>query len=178
MSIRNTLIRLSYSKVIDSESSSIWDKQVFTSTFREYQFQALQFDPEGTCPLFQDLLKANPRSSAMHYLVSTATIELLRDLNGKMPDLTNETNQPVVPYKNFQFEILQSHRKDLSRHRIRITLVSEELLCIDSIQKQLILTTGEEWQHYCAGEEVKTFTLLLNPEISICSVRSIQPTAQ
>ena len=82
-------IRFCYLKVVDASSTGIWEKLVFEDTYKEFFMQAQQFDQQKKYTTFQEILKNNPDADQMHYLVSTAAISYIRQLNERIPDKAN-----------------------------------------------------------------------------------------
>jgi len=140
--------------------------------------QAQQFDVEKKYSTFQEMLTNIPNADSMHYLVSTAAIGYIRQLNGKVPEVWNQAGKLCVPFKNFRFEILQSHILDKNKHRVAIFFYSEELIWIDSVDKHLIFAPADKFEMLSKGKDIDTETLILPPNLSICSFRRPSPINQ
>lgn len=170
------LIKFCSTKVIDANSSGIWDKRVFEDTYKEFFMQAQQFDQQKKYKTFQEILKNVPKADGMHYLVSTAAIGYIRQLNARIPDAFNTTGKPCLPFKNFKFEILQSHVQDKRLHKVVIYFYSDELIWIDTIDKSLLFAHGAQIELLQKGDPVETETLVVPPDAAICSFRLFSPT--
>lgn len=168
------IIRLCYSKVIDKDYQAAWDKNVFHATHKEFYMQAQQFDQQKRYSTFHEMLAHLPKAEGMHYLVSTAAKGYLLQLNNLVPDVTNAAGKLCVPFRNFKFEILQSHVSDKSQHRIALSFYSEPLLCVGTLESRLVFAALSKAEAYEAGEEVETDTLLFRPGLSISSFRKIK----
>jgi hypothetical protein len=151
------LIRLCYSKIIDASSAGVWDKYVFEDTYKEFFMQSQYFNQQQKFLTFREILENDPKADELHYLVSTAAIGYLRQLNER------------IPVKNFRFEILQSHVKDQSQHRVAIHFYSEVMTWIDTIGNQLLLATGDQLEAMHTGQFIDTDMLALRPYLSISS---------
>ncbi|MBT30565.1 MAG: hypothetical protein CMO01_12975 [Thalassobius sp.] len=167
------IIKISYRKFIDASSTAVWDKFVFEDTYKEFFMQAQQFDPEGKHETFTEMLKHVPKAENMHYLVSTAAMGYLRQLNDLIPDIANVNGKLFLPFKNFRFEIIQSSTKDKNKHKVAITFFSEAITLIDTIDKHLIISIGDKSDSIDMGLEVNTESLILSDKINICSFQKL-----
>jgi hypothetical protein len=163
------LIKLSYRKIIDATSTSLWDKHVFADTHREFYMQAQFFDQQNKYSTFREILENVPKADQMHYLVSTAAVGYIRQLNERIPDVVNASGKLAIPFKNFRFEIIQSHRKNKDQHKVAIYFYSETLTWIDSIDHHLVFAIGDKFDALNKGQEIETDMLLLKPGLSVCS---------
>jgi hypothetical protein len=167
------IIRICYNKTIDSTPSSLWEKYVFEDTYKEFIMQAQQFDQQRKYKTFQEILKNVPHAEQMHYLVSTAAIGYIRQLNERVPNVVNTQGNLCLPFKNFKFEIIQSHIENKNLHRIAIYFYSEPLVWVDTIDQYLVVAMAEKLNDLNEGKEVETETFALRPNLSISSFQKI-----
>lgn len=168
------IIQLCYRKLIDASSTGTWEKYVFDDTHREFYMQAQQFDQAGSCATFHEILKQNPKADQMHYLVSTAAIGYIRQLQEKIPGVLNVFGSPCVAFRNFRFEIVQSHIRNKALHRVAIYFYSDALTWIDTIPGQhLLVAPGNHLDALSRGEKVDTEMIAMMPNLSICSYQQI-----
>ncbi|MEO7988766.1 MAG: hypothetical protein ABI663_04440 [Chryseolinea sp.] len=164
------IIQICYRKIIDATSTSIWDQYVFEDTYKEFYMQVQQFDQQQKYTTFQEILKNTPKAGQMHYLVSTAAIGYIRQLNERMPDVVNLFGKPCVPFKNFRFEIIQSHVKNKDMHKVAIHFYSEIITWIDTINhNQMLFAPGDQLETLANGKKVETEMMVLPPNVSITS---------
>ena len=166
-------VKFSYRKLIDVNTTSTWEKFVFEDTYKEFFMQAQQFDPQGKHEKFSELLKHFPSAESMNYLVSTAAIGYLKQLNDLIPDIANVNGKIFLPFKNFKFELIQSHIKDKNQHKVAITFFSEIITLIDTIDKHMILAIGDQTDLLNGGMEIQTETLIMPESLNICSFQQI-----
>lgn len=159
-------IRLCYRKIIDSDSSKAWDKAVFDATHLEFYMQAQRLDPEGTFSTFAELLENVPNADQLHYLASTAAIGYIRQLNDVMPDIANAYGKLCLPFKNFKFEIIDSHIENKTQHKIGIWFYSEPLQWIETVGNQLLISYQQAVESE-PGKEIETDMITLVPYLSI-----------
>jgi hypothetical protein len=160
------IIQLCYYKIIDTGSWTAWDKSVFENTYREFYMQAQQFDQKGLYSTFQEILDDNPKAEQMHYLVSTAATNYIRDLKF-IPEIANNSGKLCLKFQNFKFEILQSHISKKDLHRVAISFYSDSLTWIDTIGNQLLIAYGDQREALKAGREVPTDMIALQNCLSI-----------
>ena len=164
------IIQVCSRKTIDTTSTNTWDKYVFDDTYREFLMQAQQFDQQKKYATFQDILKNLPKADQMHYLVSTAAVGYIRQLNEKIPEAVNVFSKPCVPFKKFRFEIVQSHVMNRDQHKVAIYFYSEPLIWIESINSnQLLFALGDQSESLSNGNKVDTEVLVMSPNLTICS---------
>lgn len=159
------IIRLCYRKIIDSHSLNAWERAVFDATHLEFYMQAQRLDPDGTFTTFQEITENIPNAGQLHYLTSTAAIGYIRQLKDTMPDIANASGMLCLPFKEFKFEIVQSHTEDKARHKIAIWFYSEPVIWIDTLGNQLLISYQSEVLR--SGVAVETDLITLVPFLSI-----------
>lgn len=159
-------IRLCYRKIIDATSTGAWEKLVFEDSYREFLMQAQLYNQEKKYTTFAQLLLNVKVAEQLHFLVSSAVVGYLRQLNGIVPDVTNALGKHFLPFTNYRFEIINSDVKDKGRHQVAINFYSDDLLWIDTIGTQLLISLpGKE-----EGGALLTELVTLQPFLSIYSV--------
>ncbi len=160
------IIRLCYRKVIDAQSSKPWDKLVFEDTYTEFLMQSQLYNHEKKYASFSDIITHVPAAERLHFLVSAAVIGYLQQLQGKVPDLTNNLGRLFLPFNNYRFEIINSDIKDRLKHRVAINFFTDHLVWHDTIDKQLLLSISGNTEN---GETL-TELFTLPPFVSIYSL--------
>lgn len=163
------IIRLVYTKVIDAFSVGVWEKGVFEHTHKEFYMQAQQFDQQGKYNTFQEMQKNLSKADNLHYLVSTACMGYIQQLNGRFPEVLNTMGKYCVPFHNFKFEIIQSHRTDHKQHKVALHFYSDSLIWIDSLGGQMIIAQETELEKLKSGQPVDTETIITLPNLGIAS---------
>ncbi|GAB3935522.1 hypothetical protein [Larkinella terrae] len=164
------IIKLCYRKIIDASSQKPWDQMVFNDTHLEFYMQAQRLDPESKYPTFRLLRENLPRAEQLHFLTSTAAIGYIRQLNDQVPDVTNQFGKLCLPFKNFKFEIIDSHIQDKSQHKIAIYFYSEPLTWLDTIGTNLLIVYGDQTTQLAAGQGLETDLIPLVPFLSISHI--------
>ena len=167
------IIRLCYKKIIDASAQINWEKYVFEDTYQEFFMQAQFYNQEEKYNTFQDLIANVPAADKLHYLVSTAAINYIRQLNDLIPDIKNVQEQLCLPFSNFRFEIIQSHVQRKEEHKIAICFYSEPLTWLDTIDNQLLISHGNRKDVIANGEEIQTDLVSLQSMLSISSFQNV-----
>jgi hypothetical protein len=166
------LIQLCYSKVIDASASGTWETYIFDDTYREFFMQAQYYNQKQKFSTFHEILENDPKADRLHALVSTAAIGYLRQLNERIPDITNTSGKVVIPFRNFRFEIIQSHMKDKYQHKIAIHFYSEVLTWIDTVQNIFLLAIGDQRDALRAGQMIGTEMVAWRPNLGISAFQA------
>lgn len=167
------LVKLCYLKIIDENSQGLWEKSVFDDTYMEFFMQAQFYNQDGKYQTFQELVRHIPAAEKLHYLVSTAAINYIRQLNGQIPDITNGLGKLCLPFQNFRFEILQSHIHHKKHHKVAVYFYSEPLIWLDTIHEQLLITHLHQKEALFNGNEVITEMVHLEANLTISSFQNL-----
>lgn len=167
------IIRLCYKKIIDVNAQKQWERYIFEDTYREFFMQSQFYNQEEKYHTFQELIANVPAADKLHYLVSTAAINYIRQLNDLIPDITNTQQQLCLPFKNFRFEIIQSNTQRKEEHKVAIYFYSEPLTWIDTIDNHLLIAYGNQKDAINNGEEIQTDLIGLQAFLSISSFQNL-----
>jgi hypothetical protein len=164
------IIRLCYRKIIDANSRKPWDVAVFDATHLEFYMQAQRMDRDGKFTTFQEFSADKQQAEQLQYLTSAGAMGYIQQLNDIIPDIANTYGKLCLPFKNFKFEIIQSHIEDKSQHRIAIWFYSEPLTWIDTVGSQLLIAYGDHSETFRSEAEVETEMIELVPYLSISHI--------
>lgn len=167
------IIRLCYKKIINTYAQNTWEKNIFEDTFMEFFMQSQFYNQEGKYSTFQELITNVPAADKLHYLVSTAAINYIRQLNELIPDIVNMHEQLCLPFKNFRFGVIQSHIQNKEEHKVAIYFYSEPMLWIDSIENKLVIASGSQIEAFKPGAEISTDLIAIQPLLSISSFQNL-----
>lgn len=163
----NRTIRFCYRKIIDATSVKAWERLVYEDSYTEFKMQAQRFNEENKYHTFGEIVQHNPSAEQLHFLVSGAVVPYIQHLEEKVPDVLNVLGKHFLAFKNFRFEIINSHMDDHTKHRVAINFYSEPVVWIDTVGDKMIISTNNE----ATGEEWLTETMVLSPFLSVCSVK-------
>jgi len=162
------IIRLCYRKIIDASSDKQWDKYVFESSYKEFLMQSQFYNQEKKYSRFSELVNNISSSEKLHFLVSTAVIGYLKQLNSVVPDITNNMGKQFLKFNNFQFEIIESDVKDKQIHRVAINFYSDPMIWHNTIDNFLLVSQINEEKN---EDGALTHLLQLQPFLSIYSLK-------
>lgn len=160
------IITLCYRKIIDSSCSKPWDQLVFEDSYREFKMQAQYFNQENKYHTFSELVYNVKGAEKLHFLVSAAVINYLKQLNEVIPDILNNIGRQFLTFKQFRFEIINSDLHDISKHSIAINFYSSPLIWHDTIGPYLLTSPQTS-----ATEEVITDLFSIQPFLTIHSIK-------
>ncbi|MEN2414588.1 hypothetical protein [Flavobacterium mesophilum] len=161
-------IKLAYRIVIDNSSSFLWDKYVFEDTFKEYQMQSQQFNLE-TNPKnkFRELLAENPKAEKLHFLIGIAASGYVDQLKGKFHRVTDVLGNNYFPFINYQLDIINTDRTDLSKHKIGITFYSPLLSYFGIVEGNYLISLDSD-----DVNEYETIMFPVQKNLSICYIKN------
>lgn len=126
-----TKIKIAYRQVIDSRSSSDFEKKVFNDSFNEFYLQSQAYSEGGRLKTFQDLIGNNPKANSLHYKVGFSVGRYIAELKNVIPGLWDSIGKPVA-FENHEFQLLDSDISNKNTHTIAIIYISDwfDLLAI------------------------------------------------
>src|SRR5687768_15679715 len=158
----NRIITLSYRKIIDAESAQPWEKMVFEDSYQEFRMQFQYFNQQKKYNSFAALIAENPGAGALHFLVSAAVTGYIRQLNGSVPDILNNSGKRFLTFSDFRFEIINSDMNDIKKHQVAIHFFSQPLQWHETIGYYLLVSDPGQ-----NGEELQTQLFQFVPFLSI-----------
>lgn len=160
-------ITFCYRKIVDTHSTSLWDRLVFNDTYAEFLMQAQYFNKEKKYSSFAQLLQQVPGAEKLHFLVSSSCIGYLQQLQEKIPDIYNILGKQCLTFKSFHFEIINSDIYTKSSHQIAINFYTEPLIWHETIGDYLLISDP------AGGNPQLTDLIQLIPYLSIHSIKPI-----
>ena len=159
------IITLCYRKIIDINNTKPWEKLVFEDSYKELKMQAQFYNQDKRYSTFTELLQHVPGAEKLHFLVSGAIINYLRQLKDQVPDIANNIGRHFLTFKQFKFEIIHSDLNNLKKHVIAINFYTEPLVWHDTIGPYLLTspTTSEG--------EILTDLFVIQPFLTIHSIK-------
>jgi hypothetical protein len=164
--IEKRTIILCYRKIIDINSISPWDKPVFEDSYKEFKMQAQLYNQEKKYHTFSELVCHVKGAEKLHFLVSGAIINYLRQLNELIPDIANNIGRQFLTFKQFKFEIINSDLREKDKHQIAINFYSEPLIWHDTIGNYLLTSPLN-----ATTEETLTDLFAIQPYLTIHSIK-------
>jgi hypothetical protein len=124
------------------------------------------FSPKNRNTTFSEILQNNPDAQRLHFLVSPSVIGYLKQMNGTIPDILNNLGKHFLKFSNFQFEIVNSHLTDMSKHQVAVNFYSEPLTWIDTIGDFLLVSEQSP-----SSAEFQTHLFQIQPYLTIQTLK-------
>lgn len=162
-------IKLAFRIVIDRNSEMIWDKYIFEDTYFEYKIQHQVFDDkENPVKNYWELLAKNPHAERIPFLLSSAVVNYVSQLNGEIKSLPDVLGNTFFPIENFKLDLISSNLDDSSKHKIGITFYTPELALIDIIDNKYLLS-----KNISNEKGFETFMFAFHPQVAIAYYESV-----
>lgn len=158
-------IRFRYRKIMNSHSTSHWDKMVWEDSFMEFKMQFQRFNAPGKHHTYGTLLAENPQAAQLHFLVGGSVLGYLQQLNGMMPDVVNNLGVRFMRVADCQFEIINSDVRDINKHETAFNFYSEPFLWHDTIGGLLLISHMNKEKE--AKGDYDTHLFQIRPYVSI-----------
>ena len=155
-------ISLCYRKIITSSSGAPWDKLVFEDSYQEFKMLVQYFNKDKKYQTFAELIRNVPGAEKLHFLVSASVSGYVAQLNNCIPDIADNLGKRFLQFKNFSFEIINSHINNISKHQVAVNFFSEKLLLHEVIGEYLLLSDLEQQENV-----YETHLLKIVPYLSI-----------
>lgn len=165
------IITLCYRKIIDINSVSLWDNLVFNATYNEFLMQAQYYNQQQQYQTFAQLIHHVPDASNLHYLVSSACIGYLQQLDEKIPDIYNILGRQFLSFTSFKFELINSDINNKAAHQIAINFYTKSLDWHETIGNYLLLSNPNNEEEATAEGAQSTDLLQLVPFLSIHTLK-------
>jgi len=117
-------IKIAYRQIIDSSSSSDFEKKLFNDSFNEFCLQSQAYSEGGRLKTFQDLINHNPKANSLHYKVGFSVGRYVAELRNVIPGLRDSIGKPMA-FENHEFQLLDSDISNKNAHKIAIIYTSD-----------------------------------------------------
>lgn len=163
------IITLCYRKIINIQTTKPWEELVFNATYTEFLMQVQNYNQQKLYQTFAQLTQHVPAAAKLHFLVSSACIGYLQQLNEKIPDIYNVLGQQCLTFSSFKFEIINSDINNKAAHQVAINFYTGLLNWHDTIGNHLLISNPMD-EATEASEAVLTDLLQLVPFLSVHSL--------
>ncbi|GAA5094514.1 hypothetical protein GCM10023210_26150 [Chryseobacterium ginsengisoli] len=155
-------IKLAFRIVIDQNSTMAWDKYIFEDTYFEYKIQHQVFDDkQNPVKNYWELLLKNSHADRIPFLLSSAVVNYVSQLNGEIKSLPDVLGNTFFPIESFKLDLISSNVEDSSKHKVGLTFYTPELLLIDIIDNKYLLSKNS------SGDNFETFMFGFHPQVAI-----------
>lgn len=161
------VIRFCYRKIIDTSSSTAWERLIAEDSYTEFKMQCQRFNEGGKYSSFGEMLYNNPSAEQLHFLTSAAAAGYVKQLNNKIPDVQNTLGKTFLPFSNFKFEIINSDTKDKTKHRVAVSFYSNPVQWITTVGNAMVIAVNNTVEN----GELLTDTFVMPSFVSIYSIK-------
>lgn len=140
------IITLCYRKIIDLNNTGTWDRLVHQDSFTEFKIQSHYYNQQNKYNTFADLILNVPHAEKLHFLVSASVTGYLGQLNGIIPDVTDNLGRRFLNFEGSRFELISSDLNNIDKHKIGINFFSVPLIWHDTIDNCLLISPLKEVQ--------------------------------
>lgn len=162
------IIRICYRKIIDINSITPWEKLVFEDSYKEFKIQSQLYNQEKKHTTFSALLNEVAGAEKLHFLVSGALIDYIRQLKDIIPDIVNNIGRHFLSFDKFKFEIVNSDLNNIEKHAVSICFFSNELIWHNTVGEYLLTSPSTNTQG-----EMLTNMFAIQPFLTIHSIQAL-----
>ncbi len=166
--ISNGIIRFCYRHVIDASSTSAWDKLVFDSSYTEFLMQSQLYNQQKRYSSFAQLLQEVPGAEKLHFLVSSAVVGYIQQLQEQVPVIVNVLGKKCLHFSGYRFEIINSDITDKAMHQVAISFYSRPMHWHQTIGNSLLVSPVDE---PATEDGLLTELIEMRPYLSIYSFK-------
>lgn len=170
-------IKLSYRQMIDRNSNSPFEKQVFEDSYCELLMQAQRYNKDNQFKSFQDMIANDPKARSLHYKVGFAIGLYVKELDQWIPGLTDNLGALRIPFNDYQFSIVESDLTDKKKHIVSITYTSPAMLLLGSAGHSLIIGSADAAEP-ATDNWINSFLLPMQEGLTISEYRAAPSVAQ
>lgn len=166
--MEKVLVKLSYRQIIDINAGTTFERDIFHESYNEFLLQVQAYNREQQFTTWEQVRAANPKAGSLHYKVGFSVGLFLRELQQQIPSLADNLGYPV-PFESHRFEIVASDITSKAGHKVAIVYTTGTLTLFGVLGEYLLLAAGDQLNNP-GQQEVQTFMLKLQPQLSICTL--------
>ncbi|HLK31003.1 MAG TPA: hypothetical protein VKT28_20665 [Puia sp.] len=159
------LIKFAFKHVIDFDSQTEFETDVFNDSYSEFLMQSQIYNPEKKFNTIEKMIANNPKANSLHYKVGFAIGLYVKSLNNIILNLKDSLGITNIPFDKFQFHIISSDVTNKEMHKVAVIYRTDTMTLFDIIGENLVLANGD-----CTAtheEFASVFILKMQPELSI-----------
>jgi hypothetical protein len=168
--MNKALVKLAYRQVIDAASTGDFEQKIFKDSYAEFLLKIQPYNPGNKFTRFSEIVANDGKANSMHYKTGFAVFHHIETLNKKIPGLLDSAGRINVLFRIPEFKVLESSIVDKNLHKVAITYITDNIPLVDSFGEYLLLISDSP---YLRTKELETFTLKMQPNLSIISYKEI-----
>lgn len=140
---------------------------VWEDSFMEFKMQFQRFNHSQKYFSFGTLLAENPQAAQLHFLVGGSVLGYLEQLNGIIPDITDNLGQRFMPIADCRFEIINADIRDIGKYEVAFNFYSGSFLWHGNPGAFLLVSTAGKDQLPDAADSYDTYLFQPRAYVSI-----------
>ncbi|WP_029287617.1 hypothetical protein [Pedobacter sp. R20-19] len=132
-------VNLSSKQYINFMCRTDFERNIFHSTYREFQKKSKPYNQGKSSHTFSQMLKENAKAYSLHQKLESSVMDILISLKNKMPDLIDLQGQSIL-FDWAELHILSSDLLNKAAHVVEITYTSPKMILHKTIDDYLILS--------------------------------------
>jgi hypothetical protein len=132
---------------------------VLEDSYAEFRLQVQNFAQVKQYPVFAELVHHVPEAKKINQMVGPAITGYIQQLDEVMPDILNNLGRRFIRFKNYRFEIINSHFDQLEKHQVAISFFSEPMIWHGTIDNYLLLSSAGQGNRRSFNKPAATATL-------------------
>lgn len=173
--MKHALIKLAYRQVIDEQSKSNFERNIFYVSCNEFLLKSQTYNMEKKFRSFSEMVNNDGRANSLHYKLSFPVLPFIELLQKKIPLLTGNTGKNIS-FDKWQFELIDSDIKDKALHKVAINYYTDTITVIKTLGEYMLLAMGNKSENLTDIED--TFVLKMQDSLSITKFQQLpEPVA-
>lgn len=169
--MKQALIRLSKSIIIDSTTKSEFENNIFTKTLNETKYQ-FNHSLINKLPLVNK--DANEMVNQLNNNVYRSINSDILGLENLFPGgFTDKLGHIDINFEDIKFKIIESDISNDAKHKVMLVFYFPIMTLLDHFDNNLVLSFGNKSSDVKENKSIDTFLLEVDSTISICSYQII-----
>jgi hypothetical protein len=172
LNMAKALIKLAWRQIIDSNSSTDFEKRIFHDSYAEFLMKIQTYNPENKFSTFSEVVANDGRANSLHYKCSFAVLHHIETLKNKIPGLSDAAGRFAIPFDVPEFKVLESSITDKSVHKVAINYITDVFTLVESFGEYMVLAFGDQ-SEYAANPGLDTFTVKMQQNLSVINYKEL-----
>jgi hypothetical protein len=169
--MQKALIKLAYRQVINEQSRSIFERNVFIASYNEFLLKSQTYNQERKFRSFKEMVNSDGRANSLHYKLSFPVLPFIELLHKKIPSLKDNAGKQI-PFDHWQFELIDSDIKNKNMHTVAVNYFTDTITVLETLGEYMLLSLGDKSD--CINDVSETFVLKVQDGLSITKFQQIQ----
>jgi len=168
--MENCFVKLVYRKVLDSNTTSTFEKQILKDAWDEFGMQCQRYNQEGSINNFAQMILVDPKANSLHYKVGFAVGLYIRQLNHIIPGVTDKSGMHAIPFEICEVQIVEADLRFPEKFKIALVYYTPMLYVHTILGNALVLSSAPAYQL----EATEVMMVELKDHWSIAAIQTCQ----